>query len=408
MDERAAPPPPRVEFVALVALTTSLVAMSIDTMLPALGVMARELGAAHENDRQLVLSTFFVGMSIGQLVCGPVSDSIGRRPTLFASLALFMLGNLLCATTQSFGWLLIGRTLAGFGAAGPRIVSIALVRDVYEGRGMARVMSFVSTVFIMVPVLAPSIGQGVLAISSWRAIFASLVLIAAIDWVWFAARQAETWPAARRRPFSLSVIAQGVAETFRHPITLGYMLATGFIFGAFINYLQTAQQIFQEQYGLGRLFPVAFGLLASSIGVASFVNAKLVMRFGMRRLSRSALLCSAGLSTSMFLVTWLEHGHLPLVVLMGYMLVSFFFNGILFGNFNARAMEPMGHIAGVAAAVTGSVGGLVALAVGTPFGRAYDGTVLPLVAGFMTCALLALAATEWAERSANDGPEPLA
>ena len=140
--------------------------------------------------------------------------------------------------------------------------------------------------------------------------------------------------------------------------------------------------------------------------MASFVNAKLVMRFGMRRLSRSALLCSAGLSTSMFLITWLKHGHLPLVVLMGDMLASFFFSGILFGNFNARAMEPMGHIAGVAAAVTGSVGGLVALAVGTPFGRAYDGTVLPLVAGFMTCALLALAATEWAERSANDGPEP--
>jgi DHA1 family bicyclomycin/chloramphenicol resistance-like MFS transporter len=404
MDDRAAPPPPKVEFIALVALTTSLVAMSIDTMLPALGVMARELGATHENDRQLVLSTFFVGMSIGQLVCGPVSDSIGRRPALFVGLGLFMLGSLLCATTRSFGWLLVGRMLAGFGAAGPRIVSIALVRDVYAGRGMARVMSFVSTIFIMVPVLAPSIGQGVLAVSSWRAIFAALVVIAAADWIWFAARQPETWPAARRRPFSVRVIARGVAETFRNHITLGYMLASGFIFGAFINYLQTAQQIFQEQYGLGRLFPVAFGLLASSIGVASFVNAKLVMRFGMRRLSRAALLCSAALSTTMFFVTWLEHGHLPLVALMGYMLVSFFFNGILFGNFNARAMEPMGHIAGVAAAVTGSVGGLVALAVGAPFGRAYDGTVLPLVAGFMTCALLALAATEWAERTANDEP----
>jgi MFS transporter, DHA1 family, multidrug resistance protein len=405
MDERAAPPPPRVEFIALVALTTSLVAMSIDTMLPALGVMARDLGAAHENDRQLVLSTFFVGLSIGQLVCGPVSDSIGRRPALFAGLGLFMLGSLLCATTHSFVWLLIGRTLCGFGAAGPRIVSVAVVRDVYAGRGMARVMSFVSTIFIMVPVLAPSIGQGVLAVGSWRAIFVSLVMMAAVDWIWFAARQPETWPAARRRPFSVRVIARGIAETFRSHVTLGYMLANGFVFGAFINYLQTAQQIFQEQYGLGRLFPVAFGLLASAIGVASFVNAKLVMRFGMRRLSRAALLCSAGISTSMFLVTWLRHGHLPLVVLMGYMLVSFFLSGILFGNFNARAMEPMGHIAGVAAAVTGSVGGLVALAVGTPFGRAYDGTVLFLVAGFMTCTLLALAATEWAERSAKDGPE---
>jgi MFS transporter, DHA1 family, multidrug resistance protein len=403
MDDRAKPPAPGVEFIALVALTTSLVAMSIDTMLPALGAMASELGAAHVNDRQLVLSAFFVGLSLGQLVTGPVSDSTGRRPALFVGLALFMLGNLLCATTHSFAWLLLGRALSGFGAAGPRIVAIALVRDVYAGRGMARVMSFVSTVFILVPVLAPSIGQGVLAVSTWRAIFAALVVIAALDWIWFALRQPETWPPARRLPFSIVAIGRGVAETFKSRITLGYMLATGAIFGAFINYLSTAQQIFQEQYGLGKLFPVVFGLLASSIGVASFVNAKLVMRFGMRRLSRIALLCSATLSTIAFVATWLRHGHLPLALLMAYMLVCFFFNGILFGNFNARAMEPMGRIAGIAAAVTNSVSGLVALAIGTPFGRAYDGSVLPLVGGFMACALLALTLTEWAEHHAPAG-----
>lgn len=405
MDDRAKPPAPAVEFIALVALTTSLVAMSIDTMLPALGAMARELGAAHENDRQLVLSAFFGGLSVGQLVAGPVSDSTGRRPALFVGLGLFMLGSLLCATTHSFAWLLVGRALSGFGAAGPRIVSIALVRDVYAGRGMARVMSFVSTIFILVPVLAPTIGQAMLAVTSWRAIFAALVVIAALNWTWFALRQAETWPAARRRPFSLVTIGRGVAETFKTRLTLGYMLANGAVFGAFINYLTTAQQIFQEQYGLGKLFPVVFGLLASSIGLASFVNAKLVMRFGMRRLSRSALSCSAALSTTAFFATWLRHGHLPLGALMAYMLVSFFFNGVLFGNFSARAMEPMGHIAGVAAAVTGSVGGLVALSIGTPFGRAYDGTVLPLVGGFMVCTLLALALTEWAERAVRTAPD---
>jgi DHA1 family bicyclomycin/chloramphenicol resistance-like MFS transporter len=400
MDDLAKPPAPGLEFIALVALTTSIVAMSIDTMLPALGVMASELGAAHDNDRQLVLSAFFGGLSVGQLVAGPVSDITGRRPALFFGLGLFMLGTLLCATTHSFTWLLVGRALSGFGAAGPRIVSIALVRDVYAGRAMARVMSFVSTVFILVPVLAPSIGQGMLAVTTWRAIFLALLAVAALDWLWFALRQPETLPASRRAPVSLRGIARASRETFASRITFGYMLATGAIFGAFISYLATAQQIFQEQYGLGELFPAIFGLLASSIGVASFVNAKLVMRYGMRRLSRSALLGSAGLSTTVFVVTWLRDGHLPLAVLMAYLLVCFFFNGVLFGNFNARAMEPMGHIAGVAAAVTGSVGGLVALLIGTPFGRAYDGTVLPLVGGFMTCALLALALTEWAERPA--------
>jgi DHA1 family bicyclomycin/chloramphenicol resistance-like MFS transporter len=397
MDARAAPRPPGVEFIALVALTTSLVAMSIDTMLPALGAMATELGAAQANDRQLVLSAFFGGLSLGQLLCGPVSDSIGRRPALFVGIGLFIAGNLLCALTHDFNLLLAGRALAGLGAAGPRIISMALVRDVYAGRGMARVMSFVSTVFILVPVLAPSIGQGVLAVTSWRAIFCGLVAIAVLNWIWFALRQPETLPAERRVPFSLRTIARGTVEVFSTPLTLGYMLASGTIFAAFISYLSTAQQLFQEQYGLGQLFPVFFGILASAIGVASFVNARLVMRLGMQRLSRVALVCVSVLSTCAFVGAWLWHGHPPLAALMAYLLACFFFNGILFGNFNARAMEPMGRIAGLAAAVIGSVNGVVALAIGTPFGRAYDGTVLPLIAGYMTCGLLALAVTTWAE-----------
>jgi len=401
MDAPAPPAAPGVEFIALVALTTSLVAMSIDTMLPALGAMASELGAAQANDRQLVLAVFFGGLSVGQLLYGPVSDSTGRKPALFFGIGLFIVANLLCALTHDFDLLLVGRALAGFGAAGPRIISTALVRDVYAGRGMARVMSFVSTVFILVPVLAPSIGQAVLAVTSWRAIFFGLALIAVLNGIWFALRQPETLPPARRVAFSGRTIARGTVEVFRTPVTLGYMLAVGIIFAAFISYLSTAQQIFQEQYGLGKLFPVILGLLASAIGVASFVNARLVMRYGMRRLSRVALLWVSALSTAAFVGARLWHGHPPLAALMTYMLACFFFSGILFGNFNARAMEPMGHIAGLAAAVIGSVSGLVALAIGTPFGRAYDGTVLPLIAGYMTCGLLALAVTTWAERQTD-------
>jgi DHA1 family bicyclomycin/chloramphenicol resistance-like MFS transporter len=398
MASAAANDDPGLEFVALVALTTSLVAMSIDTMLPALGVMARELGAARPNDRQLVLTLFFAGLSLGQLVYGPISDSTGRKPALYSGLLLFMLGGLVCTFARDFSWLLVGRALSGFGAAGPRIVAIALVRDLHAGRGMARVMSFVQSVFILVPVVAPSLGQAVLAVASWRVIFAALVVIAAINGAWFGLRQRETLPASQRLPFSWRGIARGCKEVFRTPITLGYMLASGFIFGAFIGYLSMSQQVFQEQYGLGRLFPVFFGLFASSIGVASFVNGKLVMRFGMRVISRAALLGACGFSTSAVLCTWATGGHPPLALFVGFMLACFFCNGLLFGNFSARAMEPMGHIAGVAAAVTNSVSGLLALALGTAFGRAYDGTVLPLVTAFMISALLALLATELAER----------
>jgi MFS transporter, DHA1 family, multidrug resistance protein len=396
-DGGQAPAAPGFEFIALVALTTSLVAMSIDTMLPALGAMATELGAAHANDRQLVLTAFFGGLSVGQLLYGPISDSTGRKTALSFGIGFFIVGNLVCALTHRFDVLLAGRVLTGFGAAGPRIVSTALVRDVYAGRAMARVMSFVSTVFILVPVLAPSIGQAVLAVTSWRAIFGGLVVIAVLNWVWFVLRQPETLPRERRVPFSLRTIAHGTVEVFKTPITLGYMLATGIIFAAFISYLSTVQQIFQEQYQLGGLFPVFFGVLASTIGVASFVNGRLVMRWGMQRLSRIALLCACALSIIAFVGAWLCDGNPPFAAFMGYLLACFFFNGILFGNFSARAMEPMGHIAGVAAAITGSVSSLVALALGTPFGRAYDGTVLPLIAGFLTCGLLALAVTTWAE-----------
>jgi DHA1 family bicyclomycin/chloramphenicol resistance-like MFS transporter len=395
------------EFIALVALTTSLVAMSIDTMLPALGTMASELGAAHANDRQLILSVFFAGMSAGQLLYGPLSDTTGRKPALYFGIALFMAGGAICALTRTFTWLLVGRALAGFGAAGPRIVSVALVRDAHSGSSMARVMSFVQTVFILVPVLAPSIGQAVLAVTSWRAIFAGLVVIAALNVLWLALRQPETLPRALRAPFSLRSIGYGVSETFRNRIAFGYTLGSGFVFGGFISYLSMSQQVFQEQYGLGALFPVFFGLLASSIGVASFVNGKLVMRFGLRRLARRALVINCVLCVCALFGTWALHGHPPLFAFVAFMMICFFCNGLLFGNFSARAMEPMGHVAGVASAVIGSISGALALLLGTLFGRAYDGTVLPLVAGFTTSALSALLVTEIAERGARRVAVPM-
>jgi DHA1 family bicyclomycin/chloramphenicol resistance-like MFS transporter len=380
------------------ALTMSLVAMSIDSMLPALGEIAAELGADHPNDRQLVLTAFFAGLTAGTLVWGPLSDSSGRKPALYASIALYIAGGLICGLATGFSLMLIGRGVQGLGAAGPRIVAIAMVRDLHAGRAMARVMSFVTSVFILVPILAPSIGQGVLLLAHWRAIFFGLVAVAAVDVAWIALRQPETLVRARRVRFAVGTILRAAGETFRNRISVGYMLATGFVFGGFISYLGSAQQIFQEQYGLGRLFPVYFGVLALSIGLASIVNAKLVMRFGMRLLSRWALRAECTLSTAFLVVAWRQGGHPPLWGFVAYMMLCFFCKGLLFGNYNARAMEPMGHIAGVAAAVIGSVSTLLSLTVGTPIGRAYDGTVLPLVAGFTLLGFCALAVTEWAER----------
>lgn len=385
------------EFVALIALTMSLVAMSIDSMLPALGDIAAELAPRDPNDRQLVLTTFFGGLSVGQLVFGPVSDSIGRKRALYAGIALFILGGLCCALAPSFEALLLGRALAGFGAAGPRVVAVAVVRDQYAGRAMARVMSFVSTLFIVVPIIAPAFGQAVLLFGSWRLLFWLLALAAAVNVAWFAWRQPETLPAERRTPLSARRVARAAAEVVASPITLGYTLAVGCVFGAFISYLTTSQQLFQEQYGIGKLFPLYFGVLAAALGVASLTNARLVMRLGMQRLARAAAVCACVVSLAALVASALFGGHPPLGLFMGSLLVCFFCNGILFGNYNARALEPMGHIAGVAAAITGSLSSVTAIAFGTPLGRAYDGTVLPVVAGYVFSSFAALGLTEGAE-----------
>jgi len=387
---------PSAELVARIAAAMSLTAMSIDAMLPAMGTMASELGASGPNDRQLVLTAFFGGLTLGQLVQGPLSDAIGRRRAMAWGFAVMAIGTLACLFAPTFGLLLAGRVIAGIGAAAARIVSLAIVRDLVRGPAMAKVMSFVTSVFILVPIVAPSVGQGVLILGSWRLVFVVLVLMIAGCAAWFALRQEETLPPEKRRPLSARPLAAAFLEALRHRQTLGFTLAAGLVFGALIAYLATAQQIFGELYGLGSRFPLFFAALASSIGVSSLVNARLVHRFGMFRLSRAAMIVSVILSASFLVVALSMHGVPPLWAFMAYMLVVFFCNGLLFGNFNALAMEPMGHIAGSAASVIGSLTSLVSLAVGTPIGRAYDATVVPLVGGLFALTLAGLVVAQWA------------
>lgn len=390
--------PGSLEFIALTAMSISLVAMSIDSMLPALGVIASDLGAGGPNDRQLVLTTFFGGLTFGQVLYGPLSDALGRKRAMFLGVGILVTGTLMCMFAQSFALMLAGRFVAGLGASGPRIVSVAIVRDLYEGRAMARVMSFVMMVFILVPVLAPWLGQLLLSLGTWRTIFAALAALSAIVTAWFAARQPETLAPERRRPLSIGPIARAIAEAARNRFTLGYTLAAGLVFGAMVAFLATVQQIFGEQYGLGDKFPLYFAILASALGVSSFANARLVTRFGMRAISSVALRVSFGASLVGLVACFASAGHPPLALFMAYMLIVFFCNGLMFSNFNALAMEPMGHIAGSAAAVIGSLTSLVSVLIGTPIGRAYDGTVTPVIGGLTVLTFLSLATMTWIER----------
>ncbi|HEY5739556.1 MAG TPA: MFS transporter, partial [Gammaproteobacteria bacterium] len=333
----------------------------------------------------------------GQIFFGPLSDSIGRRPAIVAGLLLFAAGCLLSMFAASFAQMLLGRFLQGLGAAGPRIVSIALVRDRYQGRGMARVMSLVMTVFILVPVFAPAVGQGILVWADWRAIFGLFLLLALLAGGWFWIRQPETLRAEQRSVFSLSRLLLDTLAILRLRAAFGYSLTMGCIFGAFVGYLSSSQQIFQVQYGLGRLFPLYFGILASVIGCASLVNARLVMRFGMRRLARYAL-SAMSLAGLLFCgLAWIYDGHPQLLLLMAYLVFQFFLFGTLFGNLNALAMEPLGHIAGLGSAVVGSLSTLISVGFGVLIAGAYDGTVMPLTLGLAVLAIGGLACLRWTE-----------
>jgi DHA1 family bicyclomycin/chloramphenicol resistance-like MFS transporter len=386
------------EFVTLVALLTAMVALSIDAMLPALGEIASDLGARGTNDRQYILIVFFAGLAVGQIFYGPLSDSTGRKPAAFAGLLLYAIGALVCLLSTSFPVMLAGRALQGFGAAGPRIVAIAMVRDGQAGNAMARVMSVVMSVFMLVPILAPSIGQAIVTVSHWRVIFAGFLVIALIAVSWLALRQPETLPVERRLPFSLAAIWAATREVLGNRITLGYTLASGCIFGSFVSYLGTSQQIFQEQYGQGKLFAVWFGVLALAVAIAMIVNARLVMRHGMRRLSALALRTLCILSVIFFAVVLITNGHPPLWAFATYMFLNFFCSGILFGNFSSIAMEPMGRIVGMASAITTSLSTLIALTLGGLLGQLYNGTLVPLISGFAVLSLAALAATAWGDR----------
>jgi DHA1 family bicyclomycin/chloramphenicol resistance-like MFS transporter len=389
--------PSYVEFVILMSMMMSLTALSIDAMLPALPQIGSDLNVQNANTRQLVISTIFLGLALGQLFFGPLSDKTGRKPAIYAGYALYIAGALLSIIAINFPIMLLGRLLQGVGVSAPRAVTLALVRDRFEGRAMARVMSFIMTTFILVPMIAPSLGQTILLYSGWRTIFGSFILLAIITLVWFALRLPETLTPENRAPFSLGRIISATREILKTRTAVGYTVSAGLVSGAFIGYLNSSQQIFQEQYALGELFPLFFAVIALSIGVASLMNTRLVIRFGMRFLVSWSLMMIFGLSLVAFLIALLVAGQPPLWLFMTYLMLAFFCVGILFGNQNSLAMEPLGQMAGIGAAVVGSLSTLISMPLGTIIGQSYNGTILPLIVGLAVLTGLAILVVRWAE-----------
>lgn len=376
------------EFVTMVAALMALNALAIDVMLPALQEIGASLGVADPNHRQAILPAYLVGFGVGQLLIGTVSDRFGRRPVLMVGLVLYVGAALVCALAPSFGALLAGRLVQGLASAAPRVVTISIVRDCYNGRRMASVLSLAMTIFLAVPVLAPSIGQAIVLVAPWQAIFALLAVYGLGMMLWTGLRLPETLLPERRR----SIGPRAVLATFREVATtrqtLGYALAGGTMFGAMFGFIVSAEQVFAELYGLGPWFPLAFAAMALSMSMSALINARLVGRLGMRRLSHGAV---TSFTLIAFVLLALELAGLltlvPLMILLGGVM---FLVGMIFSNFNALALEPMGHIAGTASSVFGSVTTLMAAVMGGAIGQAYDGTVLPLVGGYAALGVLTL------------------
>lgn len=378
------------EFVALMALLMSLLALSIDAILPALFQIGSSLGVDPDspNENQLLLSTIFIGMATGLMIYGPLSDAYGRRKIIYLGVAIFICGTVISLVSTSFSMMLIGRVIQGFGAASCRVVTVAMIRDKFEGSEMAKVMSFITMVFIIVPAVAPSIGQGILLFAGWRTIFTFILVISLICVVWLHIRLPETLPHENRRGFSFIVIADAISETIKNPVSRGYTIASGLMFGGFVGYLSSAQQILQIQYDLGDKFSIVFGGLALTIGASSYVNSKLLKKFSMDRLCLFSLIGLSLASVIFYLHSLSEQP--SLIELLVYLTVAFFNFGILFGNFNTLALNPLGHIAGTATSVIASIQTLLSVVIGGLIGFFYDDSILPLVLGFMLTAIGAL------------------
>ena len=387
------------EFTALTATLMSIVAISIDALLPALGIISSDLQMENPNQAQLLIGALFLGMASGQLIAGPLSDALGRKPVLYAGLAVYFVGTLVCFFATSFESLLIGRIIQGLGAAGPYISAISLVRDQYKGREMAKVMSLVMMIFILVPALAPTLGEMILLITNWHGIFIMYGIYAIFILAWISFRLEETLKPEQRIPFTRAGFLAGFKEVISNKSTISLTLCSGLVFGCLIGYISSAQQIFQIQFETGKLFSVYFGGLALLVGVSSLVNSKIVGRLGMHLISKYAFKAII-LNATIFLIVQSVF-EVQLWMFLIFAATLFFCLGLLFGNLNAMAMEPMGHVAGIAAAVIGAISSVISNIVGTSIGQMYNNTLIPMSIAYILLCSTALALLYYAEKQSK-------
>ncbi len=388
------------EFVALIAALFATIAISIDAMLPALPEIAATLSPDAPNRAQLVVTSFVFGMGFGTLFAGPLSDAFGRKPVIMFSAGLYVIAAIACYLAPSLHTLLIARVVMGIGAAGPRTVAIAMVRDLFSGREMARIMSFVMMVFTLIPAVAPLMGQGIIALAGWKAIFLVYVGFAAVTMAWLSLRQPETLAVAARRPLTAALLAAAVRELFSHRIVLVSLVAQALTLASLFATLSSMQGIFETRFDRADSFPLWFGFIALISMGGSVINARVVVQRGMRRVLTTTYAAVLALTIALLALIW--GGFMPEPLAFAAHLIwsiaLFAMMGLSMGNLNALAMEPVGHIAGLASSVISAIATVGSVVLAVPVGQAFDGTALPLMLGVAVFIGLALLSMRFAGR----------
>ena len=380
----------RGEFIALIAMMFATIAFSIDSMLPALPEIGAELSPDDVNRAQLILTSFVLGMGLGTFFTGPISDALGRKPVIFGGAVLYIVASAVAWASSSLELVLAARVLQGLGAAGPRVVAMAIIRDLYSGREMARIISIAMMIFTLVPAIAPMLGAGVIALFGWRGIFVSFILFALIVVTWMGKRLPESLAREDRRPFRMPLLVAATHEMMSHPTVRLSILVQTLCMGILFTMLTMVQPVYDVIHDSADSFPFWFGFVALMSGSASLLNAAIVVRVGMRRVVTWALGAQILITSC---VIFLNMANLTpaasFAVFVFWQTTIFFMAGVTLGNLNAIAMEPMGHIAGMAASVIGSISTVLAAAIAAPVGLLFDGSVTPLTTGILAMCVMA-------------------
>ena len=373
--------------------------MSTDVVLPALGYMQDAYEGATRESISLVVSVFFAGLGLGQLFFGPLCDSLGRRYSAFIGLSLLIAGSIICIVASTLPGLIAGRFLQAFGASGPRIATMAIVRDKYEGNDMARIMSFIMMIFVAIPMLAPILGQIILELLGWQYIFYFLLLFSTMVALWLYFRQGETLNAEDRKPLNIHRIVSDFTSIIRIKSVLGFTIASGASYSLLVSYISSAQHIFQNIYDTGSRFPIYFALIAMSLGIASFFNSKLVRRLGMQKLVYFAMALNFSAAAMLLLSSLAADGVPELHLFISVMMLGFFGCGILMGNLAALALLPLGRSAGFGAAIISSLSTCISVPVAIVISSFVNTSIAPFAIGFAIMSCTALFAAHWASRN---------